>query len=166
VDDAQPDEESKPSVYVETTIISYLTAQPSRDTMIANHQQITAEWWANIRPQVECFVSPLVIGEASRGDTVYAQKRLDAIADFARLDVNEEINELAEKYFEGLQIPEKAKVDAVHLAIAVWHKMDYLLSWNCKHLASARVQKRLQQMNTRLKVHVPVVCTPEGLMEV
>ncbi len=156
----------KPSVYIETTIISYLTAQPSKDEMIANHQRITAEWWANVRPQVECFVSPLVIGEASRGDAVYAQKRLEAIADFVRLDVNEEIDALADKYFEGLQIPEKAQVDAVHLAIAVWHKVDYVLSWNCKHLASARVQKRLQQINMRLKVHVPVVCTPEELMEI
>ncbi len=157
---------SKPSVYVETTIISYLTARPSRDLVLAAHQQITQEWWTNARPQVECFVSAFVIDEASRGDADYVQKRLEAIADFAVLEVNEEIAELAETYFDGLQIPEKAKIDAFHLALAVWHKMDYVLSWNCKHIASGRVQKRLQQMNERLKMHIPVVCTPEELMEV
>jgi len=156
----------KPSVYIETTIISYLTAQPSRDLVIAAHQQITAEWWANVRPQVECCISPFVIDEASRGDAIYAQKRLDAIAEFALLEVNKEITELAETYFEELQIPEKAKIDAFHLALAAWHKMDYILSWNSKHIASGRVQKRLQQINARLKVHTPVVCTPEELMEV
>jgi len=66
----------KPSVYIETTIISYLTSKPSRDLIIAAHQQITTEWWTDVRSQVECFVSPFLIDEASRGDAIYAQKRL------------------------------------------------------------------------------------------
>lgn len=82
------------------------------------------------------------------------------------LEVNEEIEGLARQYFAALQIPEKAKIDAFHLAVAAWHKMDYLLSWNCKHIASGRVQKMMQEINARLKIHTPVVCTPEELMEV
>jgi len=156
----------KPSVYIETTIISYLTAKPSRDLIIAAHQQITAEWWMDVRPQVDCFVSPFLIDEASRGDATYAQKRLDEIVDFTVLAVNEEIEDLAQQYFAALQIPEKAKIDAFHLAVAAWHKMDYLLSWNCKHIASGRVQKMMQTVNARLGVHTPIVCTPEELMEV
>ena len=156
----------KPFVYIETTIISYLTAKPSRDLVIAAHQQITVEWWADVRPQVDCYVSPFLIDEASRGDAVYAQKRLDEIVNFTVLEVNEEIEDLAREYFAALQIPEKAKIDAFHLATAAWHKMDYLLSWNCKHIASGRVQKMMQKINARLGVHTPVVCTPEELMEV
>ena len=130
------------------------------------HQQITNEWWTDVRTQVECFVSPFVIDEASRGDPAYAEKRLDEIAGFPVLEVNERIEELAQEYFAALQIPDKARVDAFHLAIAAWHKMDYVLSWNCKHIASGRVQKTLQEVNARSGMHTPVVCTPEELMEV
>ena len=112
------------------------------------------------------IVSPFLIDEASRGDAIYAQKRLDEIVDFTVLEVNEEIEDLAQEYFAALQIPEKAKIDAFHLAVAAWHKMDYVLSWNCKHIASGRVQKTLQEINLRLGVHTPIVCTPEELMEV
>jgi hypothetical protein len=154
------------SVYVETTIISYLTAKPSRDLIVAAHQQITSEWWASVRQDVECFVSPFVIDEASRGNDEYARKRLEAIAGFHILQVNEEVEALAREYFAALNIPEKSKIDAFHLAVAAWHKMDYVLSWNCKHIASGRVQKMLQDTNARLGVYTPIVCTPEELMEV
>ncbi len=156
----------KPSVYIETTIISYLTSKPSQNLIVAAHQQITDEWWTDVRSQVECFVSPFVIDEASRGDAVYSQKRIDAIDGFAVLKINEEIEDLAKEYFDALQIPEKAKIDAFHLATAAWHEIDYVLSWNCKHIASGRVQKTMQKANVELNVHTPIVCTPEALMEV
>jgi hypothetical protein len=154
------------SVYIETTIISYLTAKPSRDLIIAAHQQITSDWWAKVRPIVDCYISPFVIDEASRGDDEYARKRLDVIADFLVLQVDSEIEILAQQYFSALNIPDKAKIDAFHLAIAAWHRMDYVLSWNCKHIASGRVQKMLQDTNARLGIYTPIVCTPEELMEV
>jgi hypothetical protein len=154
------------SVYIETTIISYLTAKPSGDLIVAAHQQITSEWCSSVRPGVECFVSPFVIDEASRGDDEYARMRLEAIADFSVLQVNEEVVALAREYFAALNIPEKAKIDAFHLAVAAWHRMDYVLSWNCKHIASGRVQKMLQNTNVRLGVYTPILCTPEELMEV
>ena len=156
----------KSTVYVETSIISYLTARPSRDLIVAGHQQITADWWDGIRSQVDCFISPFVTEEASRGDTEAAQRRIDAIASFAILEVNEEVRDLAQNYFQAINLPDKAKIDAFHLAIAVWHRMDYLLTWNCKHIASARVRKILVEVNETLGIPTPVICTPEELMEV
>jgi hypothetical protein len=156
----------KPTVYIETTVISYLTARPSRDLIVAGHQQLTLEWWEQARPQVECFISPFVIQEVSRGDAEQVQKRLATISGLPVLAVNEAIEELARRYFAAINIPEKARIDAFHLAMAAWHKMDYLLSWNCKHIASGRVQKILQELNAHLRVHTPVLCTPEELMEV
>jgi hypothetical protein len=156
----------KPAVYIETTIISYLTARPSRDLIVAAHQQLTVEWWENARPKVECFISPFVIQEASRGDKDAAQRRIEAISDIPVLELNDEIRELAARYFLAISIPEKAKVDASHLSVAVWHGMDYLLSWNCKHIASGRVRKTLQEVNEANGIRTPVICTPEELMEV
>lgn len=154
------------TVYIETSVISYLVARPSRDLIVAGHQQLTQEWWDQVRPQVECFVSPFVIQEVSRGDAELAQKRLAAISGFPVLAVNQAIEELARQYFVAINISEKAKIDAFHLAMAAWHQMDYLLSWNCKHIASGRVQKILQELNVHLHTHTPVLCTPEVLMEV
>lgn len=156
----------KPTVYVETSAISYLTARPSRDLIVAGHQQITADWWFSIRDQVECFVSAFVIQEISRGDQKLAQLRLAAVADFPVLKLNQEIYRLAQHYFAALNIPEKSKIDAFHLAVAAWYGMDYVLSWNCKHIASGRVQKILQALNAKAGRHTPIMCTPEELMEV
>ena len=156
----------KPAVYIETTIISYLTARPSRNLIVAAHQQLTVEWWENVKPTVESFISPFVIQEASRGDKSAAQRRIEVISDLPVLELNDDIRELAAKYFVAINIPEKAKVDAFHLSVAVWHKMDYLLSWNCKHIASGRVRKTLQEVNEAIGIRTPVICTPEELMEV
>lgn len=156
----------KPTVYIETTIISYLTARPSRDLIVAGHQQITAEWWEDVRPKVDCFVSPFVIQEASRGDSVMVAKRLGSIADIPVLAQNETVDELAQRYFAKMSIPERSKIDAFHLAMAAAYEMDYLLSWNCRHIASAQVQKTIQKLNDEFEMQTPVMCTPEALMEV
>jgi hypothetical protein len=154
------------TVYIESSIISYYTARPSRDLIVAAHQQITAEWWEIVRPNVECFISPFVIQEISCGDKEAAQKRLDAISDFPILKLNFDIQKLALKYFSALKIPDKAKLDASHLAVAVWHEMDYILSWNCKHIVSGRIKKVVEEINKNLNIKTPVFCTPEELMEV
>jgi hypothetical protein len=156
----------KPTVYLETTIVSYLTARPSRDLIVAAHQQVTAEWWETVRPNTKCFVSSFVIQEVSRGEEAAAQRRLSSISGFPVLDLNEPIRELAEKYFTAIDIPEKARIDAFHLAVAVWHRIDYVLSWNCKHIASGRVRRTLHGINDELRITTPVICTPEELMEV
>ena len=156
----------KPSVYIESTIVSYLTARPSRDLIVVAHQQITVEWWDDVLPQVDGFISPFVNQEISRGDPVIAQKRVDAMRDLPVLEINDEIQELAEKYFFAFEIPGRARTDAAHLAVAVWHEIDYLLSWNCRHIVSGRIKKLLEDINVVLGLKTPVLCTPEELMEV
>lgn len=157
---------SRPMVYLETTIVSYLTARPSRDLIVAGHQQITREWWEDTLPKVDAFVSPFVLEEASRGDSDQAEKRVSMLAPFPSLNASAVVDRLAKLYFEGMGLPEKAKLDAFHLATAVAYEMDYLLSWNCKHLASGRTQRILQRMNSGIGLPVPVLCTPEELMEI
>ena len=120
----------------------------------------------NVRPQVQCFVSPFVIQEISLGDEQAAKKRNNAIHDFPVLELNREIQNLAQQYFVALKIPDKAKLNASHLAVAVWHEMDYVLSWNCKHIVSGRVKKVLEEINNKLNLKTPILCTPEELMEV
>lgn len=155
-----------PTVYIETSIVSYLTTRPSRDLIVAAHQQITHEWWRTVRPKVQCLISPYVIDEASQGDQQAAQKRLEAVAGFPILTLNEEIKALALKYQAAAQIPEKAKLEAFHLAFPAWHKIDYLLTWNCKHIANANVRKIIENLNRQINIHTPNICTPEEFMEV
>ncbi len=156
----------KPTVYVETSVISYLAARPSRDLIVAGHQQITHEWWSKVRPEVDCFISEPVIQEAAQGDQEAAQKRLAITAGIPTLILNEEIKELALKYQAAAKIPEKAKLDAFHLALPAWYQVDYLLTWNCKHIANANVRRIVENINKQLNIHTPIICTPEELMEI
>lgn len=156
----------KATVYIESTIVSYLVAKPSRDLIVAAHQQLTTEWWDLIRLQVDCFVSPFVIQEISAGDKEAANKRIRLIKNIPVLELNQEIQKLAQTYFDSLDIPGKARLDASHLATAVWHEIDYMLSWNCKHIVSGRVKMILEKINSELNIKTPVLCTPEELMEV
>ena len=156
----------KPSVYLETTITSYLAANLSRDIVVAAHQQITQEWWVNIRPKLNCFISPFVIQESQRGDDGASKRRIKLLTGVSVLEVNNAIERIAEVYFDRFKIPSKAKLDAAHLAVACYYKMDYLLSWNCKHIVSARIRKELGLINRDLGLFTPTICTPEELMEI
>ena len=155
----------KQSVYIETTVLSYLTSRPSRDLLVAAHQQVTVEWWENALPLFEPFVSPLVIEEASRGDETAARLRLEKIAGFSILEINEEVRRLAELYFNSIEIAEKARGDAYHLAVSAHHGMDFLVSWNFGHILNPRVKAVVQQVNTRRGISTPIICSPEELME-
>ena len=157
---------SKQSVYIETTVVSYLTARPSRDLIVAAHQQVTEEWWENTLPLLDPFVSPIVIEEASMGDEAAAKLRLEKIGGFPVLEITDEVRELAELYFERIPIPDKARGDAYHLAMATYHGMDFLVSWNFAHILSARVRAVIQDINTIRGISTPIICTPEELMEV
>ena len=156
----------KQSVYIETTVISYLTARPSRDLVVAGHQQVTVEWWENSLPRLDPFVSPIVIEEASRGDEASAKLRLEKIAGLPVLEITDEVRELAELYFERIPIPGKARGDAYHLAVATYHGMDFLVSWNFTHILSAHVRAVVQDINTIQGISTPIICTPEEVMEV
>ena len=136
------------------------------DLIAAAHQQVTMEWWENVLPKLEPFISPLVIEEASRGDESASKLRLDKIAEFSVLEITSEVRELAELYFEKILIPDKARGDAFHLAVATFQGMDFLVSWNFSHILSARIRSIIQEINALRGILTPIICTPEELMEV
>jgi hypothetical protein len=157
---------TRQSVYIETSVVSYLTARPIRDIVIAAHQQVTVEWWEKSLPRLDPHVSPIVIEEASRGDKNAARLRLDRIASFPVLEITTEVRDLAELYFKKTPVPDKARGDAYHLAVATCHGMDFLVSWNFTHILNARVRAIIQNINTLKGIDTPIICTPEELMEV
>ena len=154
------------SVYLETTFISYLVALPSRDLLVAAHQQTTQDWWANRRTAFDCFVSQVVIDEASVGDPHEVQKRLTVIASMSALDVTEEAEALTQEIMASRALPAGAIRDAAHIAVATMHNIDFLLTWNCRHLANAQIMRKIEAVSTRLGYRMPVICTPEELMGV
>ena len=155
----------KSTVYIETSVISYLSAKPSRDLIVAAHQQITIDWWENALPHYDAFVSPVVLEEISRGDADAVQSRLEKIASFPILEVLPEVRNLADAYFSELDIPEKARADSYHLAIAARHGIDFLVSWNCTHIVNGRIKMMIEEINARQGIRTPIICTPEELME-
>ncbi len=154
----------KESVYIETTVISYLTAWLSRDLIRAAHQQITLEWWSNRRNDFDIFVSEFVINEASSGDKDAAEKRLETLEGIALLDVNSEVENLAKNLISEKALPTKAATDALHIAVAAVHGIDYLLSRNCKHIANAEMQKIIGKVCADNGYKRPTICTPEELL--
>jgi len=153
----------KQSVYIESTVISYLAAKPSRDLIVAAHQQLTRDWWDVALPKFDAFISQFVLNEISEGDPEASKARLKSTSLFSLLKMNAD---LADRYFKAIHIPDKARTDAYHLAMATWHGMDYMVSWNCKHIASARVRSIVEHINAAIDYATPVICTPEELMEV
>lgn len=154
----------KAEIYVETTIVSYLTAKPSRNLITAAHQQITQEWWEVRRRSFDLFISEPVIREAGAGDEAAAQKRLDDLQEIALLELNEETLYLAKGLVQRDPIPERAKEDALHIALATVHGMDYLLTRNCRHIANAEMRKVVESVYASRGYETPVISTPEELM--
>ncbi|MCL6546966.1 MAG: type II toxin-antitoxin system VapC family toxin [Bryobacteraceae bacterium] len=152
------------SVYLETTFISYLVARPSRDLLVVAHQQATQEWWANRRGEFENCVSQIVIDEVSAGDPAEVQKRLAMIGGLAVLEITEDAESLTEAILAAGILPPHAARDAGHVAVATVHAIDYLLTWNCKHLANAQISRRIAVVCEKLGHRMPIICTPEELM--
>ena len=155
----------KPTLYLETTIPSYLKAKQSRDIIQTARQQITAEWWDSRLNDFDIYISQVVIDEASEGDPVASTKRMEAIKTFTLLEITEEVVDLADKIIIAKVIPEKAIRDALHIAVATFHEMTFLLSWNCKHIANAEIVKKLRKTVDNKGFELPVICTPEELLE-
>ena len=149
-------------VYVETSIISYLSARPSRDIVIAGHQALTRRWWRG-RRGYGLFVSQIVVDEAVLGDRVASARRMRALRGIPRLALSTEATHLAEALVRRGALPTKATVDAFHIAIAAAYQMDYLLTWNCKHLANATMRSTIEATCRSSGFAPPVICTPEEL---
>ena len=155
----------KPRVYLETTIASYLTAWRSRDLIMAANQETTREWWENRRQAFETFISQAVIKEVSSGDQDAAQRRLEFLKPFLRLDITEEVDMLAAELVARVPLPPKAQADAVHIAVAAVHGMNYLLTWNCTHIANATLRYQIEAVCRSAGYEPPVVCTPQEMLE-
>ena len=154
----------KPKVYLEMTIPSLLTAWPSRDLIIAGDQQITKEWWRTRRGDFELFVSQVVLDEVAEGDKAAASARLAEVQGLPVLEVNGDVERVARTVLQTGLIPAKASNDALHLAVAAVHRMHFLLTWNCRHLANAAIGGQLAAACQEAGFEMPVICTPRELI--
>ena len=151
-------------VYLETSFISYLTSRLSRNLIVAGHQQITQDWWANRRSSFELYVSRIVIDEASVGDEQAVQSRLAILRSLSVLQMTREAVDLARNLTAAGVFPSSAAEDALHVAIATVHGMDFLLTWNCRHIANAEVTRAAREICVAEGFQMPIICTPEELL--
>ncbi|MBW3622924.1 MAG: type II toxin-antitoxin system VapC family toxin [Armatimonadetes bacterium] len=154
-----------PRVYIETTIVSYLTARPSRDLVTAAHQQITHEWWQDRSPCYDLYVSPVVITEAGKGDAAAASRRLQLLQSLNVLALTDEAYALSQDLIARVPLPPRAEIDAAHIALAAVHGMHFLLTWNCAHIANATLRTVIETICRERGYEPPIICTPEELKE-
>lgn len=154
-----------PRVYIETTFVSYLTAWPSRDVVIAGHQQVTHDWWNTRRSYYELCVSELVLDEAGAGDPQAAKERLLILQPMLVIETTQEARDLAKELLRAGALPAKASVDAQHIAVAATNAIPYLLTWNCRHLANATMRPVIEAVCNAKGLKAPIICTPEELLE-
>ena len=147
------------TVYVETSIVSYLTSLGSRDLVRAAHQELTRSWWES-RDSYALFASQLVIDEASAGDLAAASRLLEALHEIPLLALTEEVTMLATRLVRDGGLPAKARIDAFHVACATAHGIDYLLTWNCKHIANASLRGKIESICKAAGYQPPIICTP------
>lgn len=155
----------KKSVYIETTVVSYLTAKPSRDILIAGHQEATRELWSKLSRH-ETYVSALVVQEAGRGDPTQAQIRLAAIAKIPMLDIDDEARSLAEEIIAKKGIPAEYPEDALHIAIAAVNGVDVIITWNFAHLNNPFTRRKVRKIVEAKGYSCPEVSSPDELLEV
>jgi len=151
------------TLYIETTIVSYLVANPSRDLILTAHQEITREWWREERGHYRCVTSEEVIREVSLGDPAMSRRRVEALSEIAVLRVDDAVRLLAKELVQERLLPPAAISDALHAAVASWHRVDYLLTWNCRHLANPHLQKGLRTFMAAHRLVLPEICTPIDL---
>lgn len=154
-----------PRVYVETSVISYLTARPSRDVVIAGHQQVTSDWWAHASNRFDLVASELVVQESSAGDERASQDRLRVLESLTLLETSEESVTLARSMLASGIVPSRAVEDALHIAIAATNGVDYLVTWNCRHIANATIRPRIEAACRAAGYEPPIICTPDELIE-
>jgi predicted nucleic acid-binding protein len=154
----------KKRVYIETSVVSYLTARPSRNILAAAWRQVTLDWWEKQSPHFELFTSEMVLVEARLGDPVAVQKRIEKLQSIPDLEITEEVVLFAQKLVEDGALPKEAMNDAIHLAVSAVHGVDYLLTWNCRHLDNAERKPLIRSVCAVAGYRCPEICTPQELM--
>lgn len=153
-----------PRLYVETSVISYLAARPSRDLITAARQQLTHEWWRRRRPHFDVYVSQLVLDEASAGDPEAAARRANFLTGLPLLEVTSAALGLARRLLDAVGLPPQAAADALHIATSACPGMEYLVTWNSAHIANAEYRPRVERTCRAQGYEPPVLCTPDELM--
>ena len=156
----------KPTVCIETTIVGHLTARLPGDPVVAGQTLATRKWWNEARPLFDVLTSQVVLDEASQGDPQAAGERLNAMASVPLLPIGEASVELGELLVARGALPPKARVDAAHVSIAATNGVEYLLTWNCRHLANATLRTRIEEVCRERGFEPPIICTPFELGEV
>ncbi|XZE18295.1 type II toxin-antitoxin system VapC family toxin [Pirellulaceae bacterium SH449] len=156
----------KRSAYLETTIIGYLAMRNSRDVRVAANQLSTREWWDDHRPDFDIFVSQFVLDECDQGEPTAADERRIYLKNIPVLDMNQAVEQLAEAIAMELQIPPKARIDAFHISMAAVHGVQFLLTWNCKHIANPEHRPRIERACRDRGIEVPLICTPFDMLEI
>ncbi|MES2708449.1 MAG: type II toxin-antitoxin system VapC family toxin [Verrucomicrobiota bacterium] len=151
-------------VYIETTIPSYLTSWPSAQVVHAGHQIRTHQWWTNHREEYELYTSLVTHQEAAAGDSDAARRRVGALEGIPLLPITPECEIIAEAILDSELLPAKADRDALHIAVATFHRMNFLLTWNIRHIANAHVREDLRVLISSLGYTLPTICTPEELL--
>lgn len=154
----------KHKVYIETSVISYLTAWPSRDLVIAGNQETTKEWWDR-KNEFDIFISQFVLDEAGAGDSGAAGERLNALKGIRELEIVEQVIEMGQELIIQTALPSKARLDALHIAVAALHQMNFLLTWNCTHIANPIQRPKIETVIRGFGYIPPVICTPQELLE-
>jgi len=152
------------SVYIETSIFGHLTARTTNNLIVAANIKITQDWWDEHRSSFTLYASEIVEDEAAKGDPMIAAQRLNLLRSLMLLQLTEETFELSQAFLNQSSLPPKASNDALHMALATVYSLDYLLTWNCKHMANAQIQRKLAQISSDLGYVLPVICTPYELM--
>jgi hypothetical protein len=154
----------KPLLYIETSIVSYLAARPSRDPVTLRNQQLTHKWWDGHRANFTLYTSDVVVGEAEFGDPLMASRRSALLAGLNRLDTHDDVMSLADELRAILRLPARAATDALHIAFGATYGMAYLLTWNCKHIANPALRPRMERTCGARGLSLPMLCTPKQLM--
>jgi predicted nucleic acid-binding protein len=152
------------TVYIETSILGHLTARPTDNLIVAANVKITQDWWNEHSSSFTLYASEIVEDEAAKGDPTIAAQRLNLSKSLMLLELTEEAFELSQAFLNQSNLPPKASNDALHMALATVYSLDYLLTWNCKHMANAQIQRKLAQISSDLGYLLPVICTPYELI--
>lgn len=151
------------TVYIETTIPSFLTALPSKNLIVAGKQEVTRQWWEKRKANYHLCASQYVLDEASIGDEAAARKRMEALDRIELLEVDEEVIRLVKVIMTTGLIPSKAETDAGHIAVSARHGIDFMITWNCTHIANAEILGRLNYIVSEAGYFLPTICTPDEL---
>ncbi len=152
------------TIYLETTIVGHLVGRIRRDPLIAAQQQVTRDWWRDEASKYTVLISQLVLDECSDGDPEAATERLEVVKNLDLIEVSDEVDALAAALIAGNAVPASEPRDAFHIAISAVNGINYLLTWNFKHIANASLRERIEQVCRETGFDPPVICTPEELM--